>query len=262
MSDDLLARERELLGDTFGAPTDVAPGNVEDIDFDRAVFAFPDIGLDGNASVPPGLPSTSSSNFEFNSFASPPPPIVKVTTNNEEIDKFESAFPDIGSTVSPPPARAAFTSTTAFAPRPQVISTPILQAPIDDEEEPEVIKIWRDKQADAIRLRDEESDRKKRDTVVNAQRSIDQFYEEYNTKKERQIKENKEAEAAYLATLADSLSTGTTWSRICELVSLENSQSKTILAQTGSGLTDLTRYREILLRLKREGITAPGAAGK
>lgn len=50
---------------------------------------------------------------------------------------------------------------------------------------------WREEQAEAIALRDEESERKKRETVANARRSIDQFYEEYNAKKERQIKENK-----------------------------------------------------------------------
>ena len=51
---------------------------------------------------------------------------------------------------------------------------------------------------------------------------------------------SRESEASYLASLTDSLSAGTTWSRICDLIELENSQSKT-LARTGTGTTDLGR---------------------
>ena len=60
--------------------------------------------------------------------------------------------------------------------------------------------------------------------------------------------------------MQDGLSAGTTWERISELIELENSQSKTI-ARTGPNTTDLARFREVLLRLKREGEAAPGAAG-
>ena len=70
----------------------------------------------------------------------------------------------------------------------------------------------------------------------------------------------RNTEAEFLADLQASLSTGTTWERICNLVELQNSQSKTI-ARTGPGTTDLSRFKEVLLRLKREGSTAPGAAG-
>lgn len=71
---------------------------------------------------------------------------------------------------------------------------------------------------------------------------------------------DRENEAEFLASLTDSLSSGTTWSRICDLVDLENSQSKTV-ARAGPGATDLTRYREVLLRLRKQGDKAPGAAG-
>ena len=64
----------------------------------------------------------------------------------------------------------------------------------------------------------------------------------------------------FLADLQASLSAGTTWDRICNLIELQNSQSKT-LARTGAGTTDLSRFKEVLLRLKREGDAAPGAAG-
>ncbi|KAF8584309.1 hypothetical protein K439DRAFT_1411253 [Ramaria rubella] len=256
MSDDFLARENEFLGGVFSpAAGGYASANADDIDLDRAASAFPDIDLDGDIPPPPiALRSTSNAD-------------VKVT-GTDEINIFENAFPDLGPTLQqtfspPPPQQSVSFSTPAFAPRPQPsagFSTPILQAPIEDEEEPEVIKQWREQQAGSIRQRDELSAQKRKETIAKAERSIDEFYEEYNAKKERQIKENKESEAAYLASLTDSLSAGTTWSRICDLIELENSQSKT-LARTGTGTIDLSRYREILLRLKREGTAAPGAGG-
>lgn len=71
---------------------------------------------------------------------------------------------------------------------------------------------------------------------------------------------NRDQEADYLENLQSSLTKGTTWERICNTIELQNSQSKTI-ARTGPGTTDLTRFKEVLLRLKREGDSAPGAAG-
>ena len=71
---------------------------------------------------------------------------------------------------------------------------------------------------------------------------------------------SREHEEQFLSELSTSLSQGTTWQRICDIIELQNSQSKTI-ARTGPNATDLTRFKEVLLRLKREGDAAPGAAG-
>ena len=70
----------------------------------------------------------------------------------------------------------------------------------------------------------------------------------------------RDAEEEFLANLTASLTAGTTWERICATIELENSQSKTI-ARAGPGTTDLSRFKEVLLRLRREGDAAPGAAG-
>ncbi|CAE6512266.1 unnamed protein product [Rhizoctonia solani] len=148
------------------------------------------------------------------------------------------------------PAPAPFQS-----PAPQGVNYSAFTQP--EEPEPEVVRQWREHQAEKIAQRDEESKKKRAETVARAEKEIDKFYEEYNAKKERTIRENKENEAAYLSALTDSLSAGTTWSRICDLVDLENSQSKTV-ARAG---TDLTRYREVLLKLRKQGDKAPGAAG-
>lgn len=69
--------------------------------------------------------------------------------------------------------------------------------------------------------------------------------------------EYREEEAAFLQTRNDKLGQGTTWERIAELIELQDSRSKTC----GKSSKDLSRFKEILLSLKREGDSAPGAAG-
>lgn len=104
---DFLQRENELLGDEFAAPTDTGgtfatAAGADDIDFDRAAEAFPDISLDGTSDIPvPAAPThkaaVSSGSFSFDSFT--PPPTQKTTevkvTGDDEIEKFEDQFPEI-----------------------------------------------------------------------------------------------------------------------------------------------------------------------
>jgi len=94
---DFLSRESELLGGQFSSG--------DDIDFDRAASAFPDISLDGSSDIPTptlgGAPplshQTSSSSFaDFDDFSTPPPHNDVKVTGDDEIEQFESQFPDIG----------------------------------------------------------------------------------------------------------------------------------------------------------------------
>ncbi|KAJ7593772.1 clathrin light chain-domain-containing protein [Mycena floridula] len=230
----------------------------DDIDFDAAASAFPDISLDGSGDIPamPTMAHTSSG-FSFDDFDTPAEP-VKVT-GDDEIEKFENEFPeiDVAPVASPP---SLFGATIAPRPQPSAFtSTPILSQPLE-EEEPEVIKEWRKKQADEIAAREAAAATRKEETIKAAENALDDFYADLNRKKERNILENKKNEEDYLQSMTDSLSAGTTWERICDLIELQNSQSKT-LARTGAGTTDLTRMKEVLLRLKREGDAAPGAGG-
>ncbi|KAG5636938.1 hypothetical protein H0H81_006334 [Sphagnurus paluster] len=235
----------------------------DEIDLDAAASAFPDISLDGEGDIPNIQPSVTSSGFSFEHFDAPiqRDTAVKVT-GDDELEKFQNEFPDIDvGQPQPPPVQASFSSTT-YAPRPQpsaFSSTPILTQHIE-EDEPQVIKDWREKQQAEIAARDEASKARRQETIAKAERAIDEFYENYAEKKEKNIRENKDQEAEYRAALSDALAAGTTWDRICDLIELQNSQSKTI-ARIGAGTTDLARFREVLLRLKREGDAAPGAAG-
>ncbi|KAF8161354.1 clathrin light chain-domain-containing protein [Crassisporium funariophilum] len=241
----------------------------DDIDFDRAASAFPDISLDGETdftSAPPPAAGRANSGFSFDDFDSPVErnnTTVRVT-QDDEIDKFESEFPDIDvgqvSSHRSPPQQANYGATFAPQPQPSLFSsTPILTQNIS-EDEPQVIKDWREKQQAEIKARDDASKIRREETIDKAERAIEEFYENYSKKKERSIRDNKNSESEYLAEMSAALSTGTTWERICTLTELQNSQSKTI-ARTGAGTTDLTRFKEVLLRLKREGDAAPGAGG-
>jgi hypothetical protein len=70
-------------------------------------------------------------------------------------------------------------------------------------------------------------------------------------------KPRRDDEEAFKTELTDSLAKGTTWERICTLVDLQDSRSKT----TTKSKQDLSRFKDLLLSLRREGETAPGAGG-
>ncbi|KAJ8583839.1 hypothetical protein M405DRAFT_866709 [Rhizopogon salebrosus TDB-379] len=238
---------------------------MDDFDFDKASSAFPDISLDGEGDFPSAPAPAPNRGFSFDDFDSSLVGTEVKVTGDDEIDKFEDQFPelDVGQVVSPPPpVLPTFGAPPPFAPRPQpsaFSSTPILNQQLD-EDEPEVIRQWRERQAEEIHARDEASKVKRQETISKAEHAIDQFYEEYAAKKKRNIRENKDEETEFLESLSSSLTKGTTWERICDIMELQNSQSKTI-ARAGPGTTDLSRFKEVLLRLKREGDAAPGAGG-
>ncbi|KAJ7503063.1 clathrin light chain [Mycena galericulata] len=240
---------------------DFTSGGGDEIDFDAAASAFPAISLDGDI---PDFPTTgaaarSNSDFFLEDFDEPRETVVKVT-GDDEIEKFSSEFPAIDDGPRSPPVLQQ--QPTFGAPRPQpsaYSTTPILTQQLE-EDEPQVIKDWREKQAAEIKAREEASKARRQETITKAEKAIDDFYEEYAKKKERAIRDNKDQEKNFLEGLTNALSTGTTWQRICDFIELENSQSKTV-ARAGPGTTDLTRFKEVLLRLKREGDAAPGAGG-
>lgn len=103
MSDDFLSRESELLGGEFSVPSNTgdsfatAAGG-EEIDFDRAASAFPDISLDGDipeVAAPPAA-AAPSRGFSFDDFEPPRERATDVkVTGDDEIEKFESDFPEL-----------------------------------------------------------------------------------------------------------------------------------------------------------------------
>lgn len=75
----------------------------DEIDFDRAASAFPDISLDGDGEIPiPSQPTSQvppvrhdNSSFLFDTFDSPKMDTGVKVTGDDEFEKFQSEFPDI-----------------------------------------------------------------------------------------------------------------------------------------------------------------------
>jgi len=168
-----------------------------------------------------------------------------------EITSFEHSFPDLvadneavgpggtitgpGGTIIPGIANTNFQSTSL------------------PEEEPEVIKQWRERQQLEIQRRDELSESRKRETVQKAQVAIDDFYENYNTKKDKGIEQTRKESEEFLANRENTSAGGTSWERIAKLVDLSDKGVK-------SGTSDKSRFRELLQSLRKDE-KAPGANG-
>ncbi|OXB35295.1 clathrin light chain [Cryptococcus neoformans] len=282
---DFLAREKAALGDDadfFANPTPSAASGID---------AFPDLTSPAvePESTPAKPPTPQPQGIDaFPDIDTPAVDGTQIrvtgaagTGEDEDVMKFESAFPDLsgetGSQLAPKPVFNALSpqpygaspyppTATAAAAAPRSPHPSILPAPTFNnilptaDEDTEPIKAWRARQAEEIQKRDE-SDKKRRDEMSDkAEKAIDQFYEDYNKMKEKNIRENKESEAEFLEKLQEGVAKGTAWERISDLISLENSQSKTIRPSVPGG-SDLARMKEILLALRREGDKAPGAAG-
>jgi hypothetical protein len=129
------------------------------------------------------------------------------------------------------------------------------QAHAEDEEEPEVIKQWRERRDLALQDRSEKSAAKQDETVKAAQQNIDDFYENYNSKKEKSIAATRREAESFLENRVDTSAGGTSWERIAKLVDLSGKGVK-----GGASGTGKEKFREILLSLRKDE-NAPGATG-
>ena len=161
---------------------------------------------------------------------------------------FETSFP------------AVDTSNEAVAPGGAVTGSSTLpyRAPTDPtsyESEPEVLRQWRERRDLALQQRDAVSSSKKAETVKAAQEAIDEFYENYNNRKDKQVSQTRKEAEEFVAKREDTTSGGTSWERIAKLVDLSGKGSAGGAAGTGK-----SRMREMLGSLRKDG-EAPGAQG-
>ncbi|GAP90795.1 putative clathrin light chain [Rosellinia necatrix] len=161
--------------------------------------------------------------------------------------QFETQFPDLGSNEQLGPGG----SITA----PSVSYNTGYGAYAEEEQEPEVIKQWREKRDAGNAKRAEEFAIQKAETIKEAQENIDEFYENYNNKKDKTIAQTRKDEAEFLAGRDDTTSGGTSWERIAKLVDVSGKGPKG--GASGSGKE---RFRELLTTLRKDE-KAPGASG-
>lgn len=131
------------------------------------------------------------------------------------------------------------------------------QAPstYQDEGEPEVLREWRERRDMQIQHRDEVSASKKAETIKAAQQNIDEFYENYNNRKDKGIAQTRKEEEEFLKNREDTTSGGTSWERIAKLVDLSGKG-----VGGGANGTQKAKMRELLLSLRKDE-KAPGASG-
>ncbi|KAI1391312.1 clathrin light chain [Hypoxylon trugodes] len=165
-----------------------------------------------------------------------------------ESTQFESQFPDISTSNEQVAPGGTITG-------PSVSYNSGFNAYAEEEEEPEVIKQWREKRDADNAKRAEQFAAQKAETIKEAQQNIDDFYENYNTKKEKTIAQTRKDAEQFLASRDDTTSGGTSWERISKLVDVSGKGQKG--GASGSGKE---RFRELLMSLRKDE-KAPGAEG-
>ncbi|EPE09468.1 clathrin light chain [Ophiostoma piceae UAMH 11346] len=163
-----------------------------------------------------------------------------------ETAQFESSFPDLATQ-----NQAAPTTITG----PSVDFKSGYKATVEDEEEPEVLKAWREKRDEQNAKRAQQFALQREETVAEAQRNIDDFYENYNNKKDKLIGQTRKDAEQFLSNRDDVTSGGTSWERIAKIVDLSGKGVKG--GASGSGKE---RFRELLTTLRKDE-KAPGAEG-
>ncbi|CAD6505379.1 BgTH12-00870 [Blumeria graminis f. sp. triticale] len=183
-------------------------------------------------------------NIEFLSDG-PPELLYEESHQNEDeaVIKFESSFPDIDSrnqnTIS-----AVTDSNYQPSQQPQFL-----------EDEPLPIKKWRERRDLELAERVAISEERKQGTIKIAQQNIDEFYENYNAKKEKGIAQTRREAEEFLNNREDTSAGGTSWERIAKLVNLSGKG-----IEGGASGSNKARFRDLLLSLKKDE-KAPGASG-
>ncbi|CAI6341030.1 unnamed protein product [Periconia digitata] len=177
----------------------------------------------------------------------------QANTGGEEMSGFESSFPAIDtSNEHMAPGGTITGSSLPFLPgQPQPSFTPLRS----NSPEPEVIREWRERRDLSNEHRDTVSAEKKARTIKEAQENIDDFYENYNNKKDKEIAKTRKDAEEFLANRDDTTAGGTSWERIAKLVDLSGKGVK-----GGASGSEKQRFRELLLTLRKDE-KAPGATG-
>lgn len=114
---------------------------------------------------------------------------------------------------------------------------------------------WRESRDLDLRRRDETSAAKKADKTEQARKDIDEFYENYNRKKDKSIAKTRKEAEEFLDSREDTSAGGTSWERIGKLVDVSGKGAK-----GGASGTEKQKFRELLVDLKKDE-KAPGAKG-
>ncbi|CAK7240506.1 MAG: Clathrin light chain [Sporothrix thermara] len=163
-----------------------------------------------------------------------------------ETAQFESSFPDLATQNQ---------NTTSTITAPSVDFKSGYQATVEEEEEPAVLKAWREKRDEQNAKRAQQFAQQREETIAEAQRNIDDFYENYNNKRDKLVSQTRKEAETFLNNRDDVTSGGTSWERIAKIVDVSGKGAKGGAAGSGK-----ERFRELLMSLRKDE-KAPGAEG-
>lgn len=130
--------------------------------------------------------------------------------SDDEINDFKEQYPEVDYQNN---AGSDETSTGKFA-----ASTEQIHTQYEDGEEPKSIKDWRERRELEISERDNANSKKKESIIQEARQTVDDFYDNYNSKKEENSKKVLEEQQAFLEKRDNFLKRGTFWDRVDELI--------------------------------------------
>lgn len=166
---------------------------------------------------------------------------------DDEFDDFKSQFPEVGS-----PADDAVVQQEEYAEEP---TSPIVNKFSNlNLDESEHIKEWKAARDLEISKRDEIAERKLRDIKAEAEKAIDDFYDNYNNKKDDAIAETRKEAEKFMEKRDTFLDNGTVWDRVIDLLNLDQNSD----AIDAANFRDKTKFRDLLLALKGKE-SVPGA---
>lgn len=116
-------------------------------------------------------------------------------------------------------------------------------------------RAWRERRDLALAERDRISSAKKEETVKAARQNLDDFYENYSQKTEKQLARTRQEASDFLSQREDTTAGGTSWERIAKLVDLSGKG-----ATGGASGSSKQKFRDLLLDLRKDE-KAPGVAG-
>ncbi|OOQ86102.1 clathrin light chain [Penicillium brasilianum] len=172
-------------------------------------------------------------------------------TPAEELGQFESSFPSVETQAQNERVAPGGTITGSGSPFP---ATGYSSQPAE-EEEPEPIRLWREKRDAELARRAQISQEKKEATLKKAQQDIDDFYVAYNNKIDKTKAQARAEAEQFLANRENTSAGGTSWGRIAKLVDVSGVGSAG--GASGSGKE---RFRKLLIDLQKDE-EAPGATG-
>lgn len=127
---------------------------------------------------------------------------------DDELKKFEQQFPDVGESEQDESAKQD------EAQDDEEFSEPAFNPP---KTESDAVKEWRDRYNLEISKRDEADEKKAKETKEAAEKQLDDFYDDYNNKKETDIEKARNAEKEFLDKRDEFFSKGDVWSRALDL---------------------------------------------